>query len=221
VFEFSGSGSITGGGSININGYFYLTSTTTSRTNPTNVYGIYRMTGAIGETGVLTGALNPSSGTISFTMTSQNGNKYTLKANKTDSPNPNELVSNGAFNNNINGWTVYTPGLFETWEWQSGALHAVNTTSRGLGGGSSFNVIAGKSYRIRMNLTINSGTIDNIGLNQYQWSVQRLTIAGGVTASTNVDVVYNCQQTESVHIIFDTYNPVNFTVDNVSVQEVP
>jgi hypothetical protein len=72
-----------------------------------------------------------------------------------------------------------------------------------------------------MNLTINSGTLDNIGLNQYQWGVQRLVIAGGVTASTNVDVVYNCQQTESVHILFDTYNAVDFTLDDVSVQEVP
>jgi hypothetical protein len=79
VFEFSGSGSVAGSSSININGYIYLTSTTTSRSNSTNVYGIYRMTSAINEVGVLTGSLNPSSGTFSFTMTSQNGNSYTLK----------------------------------------------------------------------------------------------------------------------------------------------
>ena len=84
VFEFLGSGTLTGGGSINIEGYFYLTSTTTSRrSNPTNVYGIYEMTvGANNETGILTGALNPSTGTINFSMTSKNGNKYTLIGNK-------------------------------------------------------------------------------------------------------------------------------------------
>jgi len=86
VFEFSGSGSVAGGSSININGYIYLTSTTTSRRNPTNVYGIYSMTNAINEVGVLTGALNSSSGTISFTMTSQYGDSYTLKGNTINSP---------------------------------------------------------------------------------------------------------------------------------------
>jgi hypothetical protein len=81
VFGFLGSGSIIEGSYINIEGYFYLTSTTTSRSNSTNVYGIYKLTGAIDEIGVLTGALNPTKGTISFTMTSQNGNKYTLSGN--------------------------------------------------------------------------------------------------------------------------------------------
>jgi hypothetical protein len=81
VFGFLGSGSIIEGSYINIEGYFYLTSTTTSRSNPANVYGIYKLTGAIDEIGVLTGALNSTKGTISFTMTSQNGNKYTLSGN--------------------------------------------------------------------------------------------------------------------------------------------
>ncbi len=77
VFGFLGSGAITGGGPINIEGYFYLTSTTTSHLNSTNVYGIYRIT-ETNEIGVLTGVLNSTKGTISFTMTSQNGNIYTL-----------------------------------------------------------------------------------------------------------------------------------------------
>ena len=81
VFEFSGTGTLTGGGSISIEGVFYLTSTTSTRS--TNVYGIYQMTtGAINETGVLTGSLNSSKGTISFSLTSGNGNKYKLSGNK-------------------------------------------------------------------------------------------------------------------------------------------
>jgi len=83
VFGFLGSGSITGGGTINIEGYFYLTSTATPRRNSTNVYGIYRITETINEIGVLTGVYNPTTGTISFTMTSQNGNMYTLSGNAT------------------------------------------------------------------------------------------------------------------------------------------
>ncbi len=85
VFEVLGSGYIgeSVSSNITIEGYFYLTSTSTSRLNSTNVYGIYNITGSINETGVLTGALNPTKGTISFNMTSQNGNKYTLSGNAT------------------------------------------------------------------------------------------------------------------------------------------
>jgi hypothetical protein len=74
-FGFSGSGSITGGSPINISGGFYLASTT--------VYGHYEITGAINETGVFTGPLNPSSGKLTFTMTSDDGSKkYKLSGKK-------------------------------------------------------------------------------------------------------------------------------------------
>ena len=82
VFEFSGSGSMTGHGSINILGYFYFTATNPYNYYWTNVYGIYQVTGAVNEVGAFTGTLNPTSGTISFTMTSSNGNKYTLSGQK-------------------------------------------------------------------------------------------------------------------------------------------
>ena len=81
VYEISGSGSIKEAGSINIVGYFYFTSATTSYRG-TNVYGIYQITGATNETGVLTGNLNPSSGKFSFTMAEENGNKYKLTGKK-------------------------------------------------------------------------------------------------------------------------------------------
>ena len=82
VFEFLGFGSITEGNLIEIKGYFYLTSTTVSRFDKTNVYGIYEMTGAINESGGFTGTLNLSSGTISFALTSSDGYKYTLAGQK-------------------------------------------------------------------------------------------------------------------------------------------
>lgn len=81
VFDFSGVGFITGGGSISISGHFYFTSTTT-RYSGTNAYGIYQITGAINETGIFTAFLNPSTGTLSFTMTSDTGGKYTLSGKK-------------------------------------------------------------------------------------------------------------------------------------------
>jgi hypothetical protein len=82
VFEFSGSGSITGSGSINILAHFYFTSAKTSYSG-TNVYGIYQMTGAVIEDGTFTGNLNPSSGKMSLTMTNSSGNKWTLVGKKT------------------------------------------------------------------------------------------------------------------------------------------
>jgi len=82
VFEFLGFGSITEGNLIEIKGHFYLTSTTVSRFDKTNVYGIYEMTGAINESGGFTGTLNLSSGTISFALTSSDGYKYTLAGQK-------------------------------------------------------------------------------------------------------------------------------------------
>ena len=77
VFEFSGSGSITGRGSINILGHFYFTSAKTSYSG-TNVYGIYQITEGLIEEGTFTGNLNPSSGKISFTLTNSSGAKWSL-----------------------------------------------------------------------------------------------------------------------------------------------
>ncbi|MBM4337971.1 MAG: hypothetical protein FJ110_00340 [Deltaproteobacteria bacterium] len=85
VFEFSGSGALAEGGSISIEGNFYYTSTANSFGITTNVYGIYQITGARNESGVLTGSLKPPSvriqGSYSFSLVSDNGNKYTLKGN--------------------------------------------------------------------------------------------------------------------------------------------
>ena len=82
VFEFSGSGSMTGSGSINILGYFYFTATNPYYYYLTNVYGIYQITGAVNEVGTFMGTLNPTSGTVRFTLTSSNGNQYTLSGQK-------------------------------------------------------------------------------------------------------------------------------------------
>jgi hypothetical protein len=76
MFEFAGSGTLTGGGSIHMNGYFYLTSGTKN-----NVYGVYQIAEKA-EDGVFTGSLNLSGGTINFTMTSSNGNTYTVVGQK-------------------------------------------------------------------------------------------------------------------------------------------
>jgi len=71
VFGFSGSGVITGGGSIEIEGNFFLTL-------DNYVYGIYEITAAISETGVFSGTLNLALEKFVFNAKSDNGKKYTF-----------------------------------------------------------------------------------------------------------------------------------------------
>jgi len=226
VFGFSGSGSITGGGSININGNFYLTSATTSRTNPTNVYGIYTMTGAISEIGVLTGALNPSTGTISFTMTSLNGHSYTLKGNKT---NTVELVSNGGMEsgNPPTGWSVSgSPDIFERSGTQKNngtySAHIVETSATYSGFEQRHSETAGKQYKLSYWYYLASGRL----------LVSMMDGTNGVimhnTHTTNgswqySETIYTQTKTGSLAGIIFRSDGVSaeFYIDDVSVQEVP
>jgi len=73
VFDVLGSGKLSDGTSISIDGYLYFISAKM-------VYGMYQLTmmGANTEEGTFTGALNPSTGKFTFHLTSSNGHKYTF-----------------------------------------------------------------------------------------------------------------------------------------------
>jgi uncharacterized repeat protein (TIGR02543 family) len=71
VYGFSGSGVITGGGPIQIEGNFFLTLGNA-------VYGIYEIKGTISETGVFSGKLNLASESFVLNAKSDNGTKYTF-----------------------------------------------------------------------------------------------------------------------------------------------
>jgi hypothetical protein len=71
VYGFSGSGVITGGGPIEIEGNFFLNLNNSA-------YGIYEIKGTVPETGVFSGTLNPVSGSFLFNGKSDNGTKYTF-----------------------------------------------------------------------------------------------------------------------------------------------
>jgi len=222
VFEFSGSGSITGGGSININGNFYLTSTTTSRTNPTNVYGIYRMTNAINEDGVLTGALNSSTGTISFTMTSLNGHKYTLKGNKT---NTVELVSNGGMEsgNPPTGWSnVNSPNTYERSSTQkhsgSYSLH-VSHPAASRGGTQALTVSSNKRYKLSFWYYLVSGNMYGTWSDDAGWHDNTIPT---VTGSWQYFETFMNPNRSSINIyILTSGSGGEFYIDDVSVQEAP
>ena len=73
-FTVSASGSIPSG-LINMEGYFFFTNA-----KGKNAYGVYTITGAMSETGVFSGKMNPNptSGTFQLSAASDDGNKYTL-----------------------------------------------------------------------------------------------------------------------------------------------
>jgi hypothetical protein len=75
-FKISATGLATDLGPIDMIGYFFLTLSRGS------VYGSYELTGAITERGGLTGTLIPATGKLSFSMTSENGRRYTLVGKK-------------------------------------------------------------------------------------------------------------------------------------------
>ncbi|MGD0917879.1 MAG: hypothetical protein ABSB22_15615, partial [Thermodesulfobacteriota bacterium] len=58
---------------INMEGYFFFTNA-----KGKNAYGVYTITGAMSETGVFSGKMNPNSasGTFQFSAASDDGNKY-------------------------------------------------------------------------------------------------------------------------------------------------
>jgi hypothetical protein len=71
VFEISGSG-----GSSSIQGKFFFTPTS-------KVYGVYKVTGQVTDTGVISGTINPKKGKFIFNLTSDNSeNKYKLVGEK-------------------------------------------------------------------------------------------------------------------------------------------
>jgi hypothetical protein len=73
-FTVSASGSIPSG-LINMEGYFFFTNA-----KGKNAYGVYTITGAMSETGVFSGKMNPNptSGTFQLSAACDNGNKYTF-----------------------------------------------------------------------------------------------------------------------------------------------
>jgi len=73
VFKVSGAGSVPSLGLIDMEGYFFFTDG-----KGKNAYGIYTLTGAMSETGVLSGKMNPTSGKFKFSLANDSGDKHTF-----------------------------------------------------------------------------------------------------------------------------------------------
>jgi hypothetical protein len=71
-FRISGAGVISDAGAVEMNGYLILTSKKAT-------YGIYEMNGAVSETGIFSGKLDPVSGKLKLKVTSDEGVSYAYK----------------------------------------------------------------------------------------------------------------------------------------------
>lgn len=135
-------------------------------------------------------------------------------------PNPSlgsELVTNGTFNTDISGWVTHTTGFEEeTLEWQSGTLHAVNTSGGGYVSSPTFATTVGKWYFISFGLVLNSGT------------APRFTIATTTSGSIAGSLGYTTGIVGASRIINNSNNRFfifgaenhNYNLDNVSVKEM-
>ena len=140
-----------------------------------------------------------------------------------------ELVTNGTFDTNINGWDTYASLPYNTFEWASNRLHYVsNGTTRCIGGQSNaaaFPVVSGKAYKVQFTVTVVSGECGVFRLNQsyYQQTVDGgpIFIFSGVGTYTISKIVF-ATVTTNAHLTCDSQvgQAGDFYVDNVSIKEV-
>jgi uncharacterized repeat protein (TIGR02543 family) len=79
IFMISGPGWMPGYGSIDLEGYFFLTLDNIA-------YGTYEIKGQLSDTGVFSGGLNTILGKFDFRALSDNGSQYTFTGYKVDTP---------------------------------------------------------------------------------------------------------------------------------------
>lgn len=140
-----------------------------------------------------------------------------------------ELVTNGTFAENINGWAAGSE--FSSISWVAGKLR-VSTTSTLSQGKSAYQplpVVAGKTYKISGNATIVEGSFTTVHISLRDGvssatsnpiATTVLTMDGGSEAS----FIYTATSTTTLYIhcrIFNTTAPATVDYDNISVRELP
>lgn len=137
-----------------------------------------------------------------------------------DDPYGPELVTNGTFDANITGWSQYSGLNFSTFEWSNGKLHFVNSAARSLAGGTAFAIVSGKSYRVKISVTVNSGVLDAVYINRYAYSSVVKLVDVNFTANREVDITFVSNYTGDAHVTFDERTACDVLIDNISVREI-
>jgi len=133
-----------------------------------------------------------------------------------------ELVTNGTFDSNITGWNNDGVAPYETLEWQSGKLHAVNTTNTGfVNSDDNISVTAGRLYKITFDLDISSGQGPGCIMARAIRG-DRLCTMFEIGDGTNGSHVFYWTPTTTENVLFEAVVNQNsdFTLDNVSIQEI-
>lgn len=134
-----------------------------------------------------------------------------------------ELVTNGTFDANINGWTEFPLYPFTTHVWQAGKLHAVSLiTDDGIGTGPHFSTTAGKLYKVTFDLVVNSGTgpVCGIGETNVAWNFAFNNTSNMVSGSYTFYFTSIITSSVQEFIYWNQNLAGDYTLDNISIQEV-
>jgi hypothetical protein len=129
-----------------------------------------------------------------------------------------ELVTNGDFASDITGWNNDPVDSYDTLEWQTGKLHAVNTSGSAeyLYSDDNIATTIGKVFVMSFDLSITSGGDVNVSLLQglkgavnYNFG----SVGSGTHTATFTSVIAEC-------VVQANSTTSNYTLDNISVLEL-
>jgi hypothetical protein len=139
-----------------------------------------------------------------------------------------ELVTNGTFDTNINGWTAGSAA--SNISWVSGKLRVSTTIaeSQGKSAYQAFPVISGKTYKISCGVTLVNGSFTTVqlALRNGADAASSTLIAGSDISSTDGEksFIYTATATTTLYLhcrIFNTSATATVDYDNITAKELP
>jgi hypothetical protein len=129
-----------------------------------------------------------------------------------------ELVVNGTFDTDVNGWTASSANATLTWE-NGAARVVVNPAAFGGIFSSNFTTVVGRTYRLTVTLSDSTGNVASIAAQTSAGS----NISSIPNLSNGTWTLYFAATTTSSRIFIGNTNNATSSrlIDNVSVREVP
>lgn len=131
-----------------------------------------------------------------------------------------ELIDNGSFDTNIDDWNN-DGGKFETFEWQAGTMHAIDSTAGGIisqASTSRFSVTKDRKYLIKFNNVLNSGSAISISIVRMGGN----KIYFGQIGTLNLEMEWISNET--MHYLefrfWAQLGATDFNIDDITVREI-
>ena len=135
-----------------------------------------------------------------------------------------ELVTNGDFASNINGWNNDGANLWDTHQFDAGTLELISDGGNLSRSSSDDNIIneTGKLYFISIDVTVNSGVLSEISVRRSVGGTLRTIVAEDISSTQTVTAYYTGTSSSGnvVRFLADNGVACNVNIDNVSVKEV-